>query len=98
MVVGEVENGKKKKAMGNDDGKEVEMCKDDKGDEKVVGVATKGVLQFPTKEEEGVKGGEKGTFSQWRGGGQKGARKNIAIFDMSIGNELLTNILFNFFL
>jgi hypothetical protein len=64
MVVGEVENGKKKKAMGNDDGKEVEMCKDDKGDEKVVGVATKGVLQFPTKEEEGVKGGEKGTFSQ----------------------------------
>jgi hypothetical protein len=64
MVVGEVENGKKKKAMGNDDGKEVEMCKDDKGDKRVVRVVTKGVLQFPTKEEEGVKGGEKGTFSQ----------------------------------
>jgi hypothetical protein len=40
------------------------MCKDDKGDKRVVRVVTKGVLQFPTKEEEGVKGGEKGTFSQ----------------------------------
>ncbi len=36
MVVGD---GKKKKAMGNDDGKEVEMSKDSKRDERVVRVA-----------------------------------------------------------
>ncbi len=94
-MVGEAENGKKKKAMGNDDGKEVEM---NKGDERLVRVATKGVFQFPTKEEEGVQGGENGTFNQWRGGGQKGVKKNIAIFGMNIGNEWLTYILFNLLL
>jgi hypothetical protein len=53
MVVGEVENGKKKKAMGNDDGKEMEMSKDDKRDEKVVRVATKGYFSFQQKKRRG---------------------------------------------
>jgi hypothetical protein len=53
LVVREVENGKKKKAMGNDDGKEVEMSKDGKRDEKVVRVATKGHHSFQQKKKRG---------------------------------------------
>jgi hypothetical protein len=53
MVVKEVENGKKKKAMGNDDGKEVEMSKYGKRNEKVVIVATKGYFNFQQKQRRG---------------------------------------------
>ncbi len=53
MVVKEVENGKKKKAMGNDDGKEVEMNKDGKRNEKVLIGATKGYFNFQQKKRRG---------------------------------------------
>jgi hypothetical protein len=51
MVMGEVENGKK--AMGNDDGKKVEMSKDGRRDEKVVRVSTKGYFSFQQKKRRG---------------------------------------------